>query len=219
MDSLLKSVTGESTSESGLSDSTIISGLKEALTISAEKAVNSVSNTDGFYKNPLIKIPAPEKIQKIADVLRKMGFSQIVDDFELSMNRAAETAAPKATSIFVDSIKEMSFEDARQILNGGDTAATEYFKEKTSDRLYDTLKPIISERMDKVNATRNYKEMLSKYMTVIPFASSQSLDLDDYVTSKGLDGLFLMMAEQEKKIRNDPVERSTDLLRKVFGKS
>ena len=189
-DNLLKGITKESDSKSALSDDTIISGLKEALSISTEKAVTSVSQVDGFYGNPLIKILIPEKVQKIADALRKLGFSQTVDDFELSMNRAVEMAAPKATAIFVDSIKEMSFEDAKKILNGGDTAATGYFKEKTSDKLFDTFIPIVSESMDKVNVTKYYKDMVSKYATVIPFADAQSMDLDRYVTSKGLDGLF-----------------------------
>ena len=217
-DNLLKGVTKQGTN-GGLNDTTIISGLKEALTLSTEKAVNSVSKVNGYYENPMIKILLPEKLQTIAEVLRKTGFSEKVDEFELSMNRAVEMAAPEATSIFIDSIKGMSFDDARNILNGGDTAATGYFKEKTSGKLHDVFKPIVSESMNKVNVTKNYKDMVSKYSTLIPFAGTQSVDLDEYVTAKGLDGLFLMMAEEEKKIRNNPVERTTDLLKKVFGNS
>ena len=212
-DNLMKGVTKPS-SEGRLSDGTIVSGLKEALSISTEKAVTSVSKVNGYYENPLIKILVPEKLQQIAGVLRKMGFSEKVDEFELSMNRAIEMAAPKATSIFVDSIKEMSFEDAKKILNGGDTAATGYFKEKTSNKLHDTFRPIVSDSMNKVNVTKSYKDMVSKYSSLIPFSGTQSVDLDEYVTSKGLDGLFLMMAEEEKKIRNNPLERTTDLLKK-----
>jgi uncharacterized protein DUF4197 len=217
-DNLLKGITkGES--KSGLSDSTIISGLKEALSVSTKKAVTSVSQVDGYYENPLIKVLLPEKIQSAAKLLRKAGFGKTVDEFELSMNRAVESAAPEAADIFIGAIGEMSFDDARGILAGDDTAATAYFKDKTSGRLFDIFKPIVSKSMDNVNATKYYKDMVSKYTAVIPFSSMESLDLDEYVTNKGLDGLFLMMAEQEKKIRQNPVERTTDLLKTVFGQS
>jgi len=215
-DSLLKGLTGGK-SEEGLSDNTIISGLKEALSVSTQNAVHTVSQVNGFYDNPVTKISVSEKLENAANLLRKMGFSDTVDQFELSMNRAVEKASPKATSIIVDAIKQMSFGDARKILNGGDTAATKFFKEKTSDKLFTTFKPIVSDSMNQVNVTKYYKDMVKKYSTIIPFGSIESMDLDDYVTHKGLDGLFYMMAEQEKKIRTNPVERTTELLRKVFG--
>jgi hypothetical protein len=160
----------------------------------------------------------PEKIQKVADVLSKLGYQEEVDAFILSMNRAAEKAAPQAVSFFMDAIKEMTFEDAKKIFNGGDTAATEYFKSKTEDKLYDAFKPIVSSSVDEVGVTRAYKEMMGKYTSAVPFAYTASLDLDHYVTTKSLDGLFYMVGQEEKKIRTDPAARVTDLLKDVFGK-
>ena len=196
---------------------TIVSALKEALSIGTENAVRAVSKPDGFFGNQAIKILMPEKIQKVADVLKKVGYEKQVDEFILSMNLAAEKAAPKAASYFVDSIKQMTFEDAKKILNGSDTAATEYFRAKTYDRLYDEFQPIISSNMNNVGATRAYKEMMGKYES-LPFVPKESLDLDRYVTRKSLDGLFYMVGQEEKKIRADPAARVTDLLKSVFGK-
>lgn len=204
-------------SKQELDDSTVISGLKEALSIGTDKAVKEVSKTDGYLGNNAIKILMPEKIQKVADVLRKVGYEKPVDDFILSMNRAAEKAAPKAAAYFVDSVKEMTFEDAKKILNGGDTAATDFFKSKTYDKLFSDFKPVISSSMDEVGVTRSYKEMMGRY-TSVPFMKAESLDVDNYVTTKALDGLFYMVAREEKKIRTDPAARVTDLLKKVFGK-
>jgi hypothetical protein len=204
-------------SNTGTDDSTIAAGLKEALSTGTENAVNTVSKSDGYFGNQMIKILMPEKIRMVADVLSKLGYQKEVDDFVLSMNRAAEKAAPKAASFFGDAIREMTFDDARKILNGGDTSATEFFKTKTHDKLYDAFKPVISSSMDEVGATRSYKEMMSKYETV-PFMSKTSIDLDHYVTNKSLDGLFYMVGQEEKKIRTDPAARATDLLKTVFGK-
>jgi len=201
----------------GPDDSTVISGLKEALSIGTDNAVKNVSQVDGYFENQIIKILMPEKIQKAADILKKIGYQKQVDDFVLSMNRAAEKAAPQAASIFVGAIKEMSFEDARKILNGGDTAATEFFKSKTHDKIYSSFKPIISSSMDEVGVTHSYKEMMGKYES-LPFMSKESVDLDHYVTSKSMEGLFYMVGQEEKKIRTDPAARVTDLLKTVFGK-
>jgi hypothetical protein len=201
----------------GVDESTAISGLKEALAIGTENAVGNVSQVDGYFGNSLIKILMPEKIQNVADVLGKLGFQKEVDEFVLSMNRAAEKAAPEAASIFGDAIREMTIQDGVGILNGGDTAATEFFKEKTHDRLYEAFKPIISSSIDEVGATKSYKDMMGRYEK-IPFMDEQSLDLDHYVTDKSLDGLFYMVGQEEKKIRTDPAARVTDLLQKVFGK-
>ncbi len=202
--------------QSGPDESQVAGGLKEALTIGTGNAVSLVSVTDGFFANQAIRILIPDKIQKVADVLGKVGYQKQVDEFVLSMNRAAEKAAPQAKSIFVESIKEMTIEDAKQILNGGDTAATDFFKGKTSGRLSEAFKPIISSSMNDVGATRKYKEMMGEY-TALPFTSAESVDLDQYVTNKSLDGLFYMVGEEEKKIRTDPAARVTDLLKTVFG--
>jgi RNA binding exosome subunit len=206
-----------SPSRGGPDDSTIISGLKEALSIGTDNAVKNVSQVDGYFGNQAIKILMPEKIQKVADILKNIGYQKQVDDFVFSMNRAAEKAALQATSIFVGAIKEMTFEDARKILNGGDTAATDFFKSKTHDKIYSAFKPIISSSVDEVGVTHSYKEMMGKYET-LPFMSTTSIDLDHYVTTKAMDGLFYMVGQEEKKIRTNPAARVTDLLKTVFGK-
>lgn len=199
-----------------LNEGTIISGLKEALSVGADKAVKKVSMVDGYFGSQLIKILMPEKMKKVAEVLGKIGFQREVDEFVLSMNRAAEKAAPEALSFFVDAIKGMTFEDAKNILNGGDTAATEFFRTKTYDRIYKAFKPVVSEAMNEVGVTRQYKQLMGKYDSV-PFVDKQSLDLDHHVTTKTIDGLFYMIGEEEKKIRTDPAARVTELLKKVFG--
>lgn len=198
-------------------DSTIASGLKEALSIGTGNAVKSVSQADGYFGNEMIKILMPKKIQNVAEVLKKVGYQQQVDDFILSMNRAAEKAAPMAASFFIDAIKEMTFDDAKKILAGGDTSATDFFKEKTHDKLFTAFKPVISSSVNEVGATRSYKDMMSQYESV-PFLPKESLDLDNYVTNKALDGLFYMVGQEEKKIRTNPAARVTDLLKSVFGK-
>lgn len=198
-------------------DSTIASGLKEALSIGTGNAVKSVSQADGYFGNEMIKILMPKKIQNVAEVLKKVGYQQQVDDFILSMNRAAEKAAPMAASFFIDAIKEMTFDDAKKILSGGDTSATDFFKEKTHDKLFTAFKPVISSSVNEVGATRSYKDMMSQYESV-PFLPKESLDLDNYVTNKALDGLFYMVGQEEKKIRTNPAARVTDLLKSVFGK-
>jgi len=202
--------------QSGPDESQVAGGLKEALTIGTGNAVSLVSVTNGYFGNQAIKILMPDRIRKVADVLGKVGYQAQVDEFVLSMNRAAEKAAPQAKSIFVDAIKEMTIEDAKQILNGGDTAATDFFKEKTSDRLYEAFKPIVSSSVDEVGATRKYKEMMEEY-TALPFMKAESFDLDRYVTNKALDGLFFMVGQEETKIRTNPAARVTDLLKTVFG--
>ncbi|MBS1113365.1 MAG: hypothetical protein H6Q92_1128 [Nitrospirae bacterium] len=216
LDDVMKGL-GTATKTGATDDATVVSGLKEALAIGTENAVKNVSQTDGYFSNKLIKILMPEKIQKVADVLKMAGYQKQVDDFVLSMNRAAEKAAPQAASYFKDAIKEMTFEDATKILNGGDTSATEFFKGKTQDKLYSAFKPIISSSMNEVGVTRSYKDMMGQYES-LPFMSKESVDLDHYVTNKSLDGLFTMIGQEEKKIRTDPAARVTDLLKSVFGK-
>ena len=214
-DDIIKGISGGSKSEKD--EGTIIAGLKEALSIGTENAIKSVSQEDGYFSNDIIKILMPEKIQNVTNVLSKVGFQKQVDDFTLSMNRAAEQAAPKAAGFFGDAIKAMSFEDAEEILKGGDTAATDYFRGKTSNKIYDAFKPIVSSSMDEVGVTHNYKEMMNKYGS-IPFVEKETLDLDHYVTNKALEGLFQMVGQEEKKIRTDPAARVTELLKNVFSK-
>ncbi len=202
---------------SGLSDAKVGSGLKEALKIGAENAVNFTGKTDGYFMNQAIRILMPEKLKTFEKGLRAVGYGPQVDEFVLSMNRAAEKAAPFAKQIFWDAIGEMSFDDARQILSGNDTAATDYFKRKTTNPLTNVFKPIVSKSMNEVGVTRQYKELVGRYDS-IPFVKKESFDLDQYVVAKALDGLFYMVGQEEKKIRQNPAARTTDLLKEVFGK-
>ena len=201
----------------GLDQGTISSGLKEALSMSTERAIAAVGRTDGFYGNPLIKILMPEKLRMVTDALSKAGMKKQIDAFILSMNRAAEKAAPKAASIFIDAIKGMNMGDAQKILNGGDTAATDFFKEKTAKNIYDAFKPIITASMGQAGTTQQFNNIMNK-AKALPLMGNVSFDLDDYVTKKATGGLFLMLGQQEKNIRTNPGARSTELLQKVFGK-
>ncbi|MEN6615253.1 MAG: DUF4197 domain-containing protein, partial [Syntrophorhabdus sp.] len=199
-----------------LDDGTIASGLKDALSVGTRNAVNLVGSPNGYFGNQAIKILLPDTIQKGAELAAKIGYQKEVDEFILSMNRAAEKAAPKAAGYFAEAIKQMTIEDARKILSGGNTAATEYFKSKTSRKLYDEFKPSVSTSMNQVGVTRTYNAMMGKIPSV-PFANRESVDLDHYVTEKALDGLFYMLGQEEQKIRTSPAARTTDLLKKVFG--
>ena len=191
-------------------------GIKEALAIGTEKAVTSLSRKDGYFANQAVKILMPSSIQKVAEVMSKLGFERQVDEFVLSMNRAAEAAAPLASRFFGDAIRGMSLTDARALVTGGKTSATDFFREKTHGKLYTAFKPVVSQKIGEVGATRSYTDLIGRY-DKLPFVSSRSVDLDDYVTNKSLDGLFVMVAEEEKSIRSNPAARTTDLLRMVFG--
>ncbi|MCH7897643.1 MAG: DUF4197 domain-containing protein [candidate division NC10 bacterium] len=201
----------------GLNDAKIASGLKEALQIGTQNAVNLTGRLDGYFRNEAIKILMPEKLQTLEKGLRLVGYGPRVDEFVLSMNRAAERAAPRAKAIFWDAIGEMSFEDARKILNGGDTAATDYFQDKTTDRLAAAFRPVVDKAMNEVGVTRRYKELIGRY-EAIPFVTSERLDIDQYVVTKALGGLFYVVGEEERKIRTNPTARVTDLLQEVFAK-
>ena len=206
--------------QAALDNSTIVKGLKEALAVGTERAVTEVARPDGYFGNQLIKILLPDRVQQAANLLARVGYQQQVDELVLSMNRAAEKAAPKAASFFGDAIRDMTVEDAKGILSGGETAATQFFERKTRAQLLNAFKPIVAKSMDQVGTARAYKEMIGRYES-IPFASlagTPSLDLDTYVTNKALDGLFIKVGEEEKKIRTNPAAQTTDLLRKVFGR-
>ncbi len=194
---------------------TITAGLKEALSVGAKNGVANVSRVDGYFGNQLIRIPMPENIKKTEKMLRKVGLGKEADAFILSMNRAAEKAAPQALSFFTDAVKEMTIPDAVGVLRGSDTAATDYLRSKTYDKIYGAFKPSVSSAMNDVGVTRSFKQMMDKART-IPLLKKQSVDLDHYVTSKALDGLFVVVGVEEKKIRKDPAARVTELLRTVF---
>lgn len=203
-------------SQEGLSNSEIVEGLKEALEVGTQNAVQIVSHVDGYYKNPEIKIPLPASVQKVEGLLRTAGFGATVDEFDLSMNRAAESAAPQAKALFWDAIKQMSFTDAQNILSGPQNAATLYFKDNTGGQLQTLFKPIVKDSMSKVGVTRSYQDLNAQIKT-IPFAGNTNFDLDQYVTEKATDGLFTMLAKEEANIRTNPTARVTDLLKKVFA--
>ncbi len=203
----------------GLSESDIVSGLKEALTRGTRTAVSMLGRKDGFLANPRVKIPMPESLRKVEKGLRKIGQDRVADNFVETMNRAAEKAVPEAVSIFADSVRQMSIADARSILEGEDDAATQYFRKNSGERLKGKFLPIVREATDQVGVTSRYKKMINKLGILSDFIDTGSLDLDEYVTTRAMDGLFMMVAVEEKKIRENPLARTTDLLKKVFGSS
>jgi hypothetical protein len=198
-----------------LDSGTVIAGLKEALSVGTKNGVKLVSREDGYFANQLIRIPMPEKFRKTERLLRKAGFHKEADQFILSMNRAAEKAAPRALGFFLDAVKGMTIPDAMHILRGNDTAATDFLRSRTYGGIYGAFKPVVASAMNDVQVTRSFKDMMSRASS-IPFLKKESLDLDHYVTAKALDGLFLMVGQEERKIRKDPAARVTDLLKKVF---
>jgi hypothetical protein len=214
-DKLLKGLGGQGNLGAGLSDARIGAGLKEALQVATEKTVSLTGKTDGYFANEAIKILMPEKLRSFETGLRAVGYGGQIDELVLGMNRAAERAAPQAKQIFFDAIGEMSFDDARKLLNGGNTAATEYFRDKTTPRLTSAFRPVVERSMSQVGVSRQYKALVGRF-EAIPFAKSQAFDLDGYVVEKGLGGLFTVLGEQEKQIRTNPAARATDLLKEVF---
>lgn len=195
----------------------VAAGLKEALTVGTKNAVASTGRVDGFLKNAAIKILLPEKLRSVGKTMHMVGMGQQVDALEVGMNRAAEQAAPAAKQIFINAVTKMTIADARQILSGGDTAATEYFKAKSTDQLTAAFAPIVHRSMENVGVVRQYNKLMQNPLAG-ELAQSQDFDLDQYVVSKTMDGLFYMIGEEEKKIRNDPAAQTTALLREIFGK-
>jgi hypothetical protein len=193
-------------------------GLKEALQIGAANAVSLTGQTDGYFQNAAIKILMPKELQSVEKGLRAVGYGPQVDAFVLSMNRAAEKAAPQAKDIFVSAIGQITFADARQILTGGDTAATDYFRAKTTDSLRAAFQPVVTAAMEETGVTRQYKDLMARFQS-IPFAKSYTFDLDAYVVNGALNGLFVVLGDEERKIRKDPAARVTGLLQQVFGSS
>src|SRR5215475_5840305 len=178
--------------QSNLSDTKIASGLKEALQVGADNAVKFTGKKNGYFGNAAIKILLPKNLQPLQKGLGAIGYQPQIDAFVLSMNRSAESAAPAAKKIFADAILSMSFEDARKILSGGDTAATEYFKNKTTNQLTVAFQPFVEKTMKENNVTQQY-ESLTGNLKSIPFLKSENLDINNYVVGKALDGLFYML--------------------------
>ncbi len=202
-------------SKTGLTNEEIISGLKEALQVGTERGTSKLSAVDGFFKDAAIKILMPAEAQKAEKTLRNMGLGKQVDNAILSMNRAAEDAAKSAAPIFVNAVKGMSFSDALGILKGGDFAATNYLKDKTTTSLTEAFRPIIESSLEKVNATKYWNTVFTTYNKFS--ADKVNPDLSAYVTEKALVGIFYQLGQEEQKIRKDPVARTTDILKKVFS--
>ncbi len=201
---------------SGLDVNTIVAGLKEALEVGTRNAVRVTSKPDGYLGNQLIRIATPSELRSMTGALRKVGLGRQVDEFEVSMNRAAERAAGEATQVFLDAIRQMTIADARRILEGGDTAATEYFRRVTTAPLTQRFTPIVNAKMQEVGLNRIYGDLKTRY-NALPLVRPLAFDLTSYVVAETLDGLFVMVGEEEKRIRQDPAARVTDLLRRVFG--
>ena len=203
--------------ESLLSNEDIAAGLKEALAVGFEKAVASAGATDGYWQNPQIRIPEPEALQETAGLLQQAGLGKKVDEFRYTMNQAASQAAGDAMPVLLTAIKKMTFSDVQTLWKGDEHAITNFFKTTTSDELWRRFRPIIQKKLNNVGVTGLYQEIVSQ--PLVSMTLGQSLpDLDHYVTGKALDGLFLLMADEEKKIRTDPAARTTDLLKQVFGR-
>jgi len=194
---------------------TVVAGLKQALEVGTERAVGRTSQQNGFLGNHSIRIGLPDSLQKMATGLRAVGFGGQVDELEVAMNRAAEQASSEATEVFWQGIRQMSFADARGILAGGDTAATEYFERTTREPLRERFEPIVAERMQGVGLARLYGDLVARY-AALPFTTEPTLNLEGYVTDGALDGLFKILGEEERRIREDPAARTTALLKEVF---
>lgn len=207
------------TEKPALTNEEVIAGLKEALSIGIEKGAALASAQDGFFKNPKIFIPWPEDAVKIKEWAIDKGMQSKVDEIELTFNRAAEKASEKATPIFKDAITSMSIGDGFAILNGDDTAATNYLRKTTWSPLKNEFKPVVKDAIETVKLTSYWNPVATAYNSAAKLLGKPEIetDLDEYVTNKGMNGLFYMISEQEKKIRKDPVAQVTDLLKKVFG--
>lgn len=202
--------------QSPLSTEQVAEGLKEALIKGISTGSDLVSQVDGYFKNPEIKIPFPPDVKRVEDRLRQMGLGGEVDRFVMTLNRGAEDAAKEAKPIFISAIRSMTIQDAWAILRGEKDAATQYLKRTTSSQLKDKFKPVIQNALSKVNATKYYGDLVNTY-NKIPLVQKVNPDLDDYATDMAIDGLFVMIAKEEKNIRDNPAARTTELLKKVFS--
>jgi hypothetical protein len=216
LDQLLRGLPSSSTSV-GVDDGKIRDGLKQALEVGTEHAVAATGKTDGYFGNAAIKILMPDSLRTVERGLRAAGQGAQIDELVLGMNRAAERAAPAARRIFVDTIAAMGFDDARRILQGPDNAATQYFKDKATGKLSAAFAPVVSSAMDEVGVTRQYKA-LTGGLQALPFGGLETFDLDRYVVGKALDGLFVVVGDEERKIRKEPAARVTPLLKEVFAR-
>lgn len=201
---------------SSLTNREVIAGLREALSVGSENAVQTASRRDGFFRHPIISIPFPPQAKHVETQLRAIGLNQPVDRTIEAFNRAAEEASKEAVEIFLSAIRQLSIQDGLTILRSGGYAATNYLKDRTSDQLYNRFKPIVTKATDKVMLTRYWDEIMDRY-NQIPFMQPVHVDINDYTTNRAIDGLFHLIGEEERKIRENPVARVSEQLRRVFG--
>ena len=216
LDKLKKAAKSLTSGKDALSSEEIGAALKEALTNGISKGSDLVSQVDGYFKNPEIKLPFPPEARKAEERLRQMGLGNEVDKFILTLNRAAEDAAKEAKPIFVSAIKQMTIQDAAGILKGEKDAATQYLRRTTSSALKEKFQPVVKNSLEKVNATKYYSDLINTYNKV-PLVQKMNPNLNEYATDKAIGGLFIMIAREEKNIRDNPGARTTELLKKVFG--
>lgn len=200
-----------------LDERTVAAGIKEALRVGSDRTVESTSRRGGFLENSLIRITIPEQLSKPAGIMRDFGMGNLVDELESGMNRAAELAAAEAKQVLWNAITEMTVQDALGILRGGDNAATEYFRRKTGPVLRERFRPIVESKIESIGLSRVYNRFTDTYNIIDIEGKPELVELDEYVTSRALDGLFTVLGREELKIREDPVARTTDLLKRVFG--
>ncbi len=213
-----KTTTTSTNTTSTIADSEISGGLKEALSNGVRFAIDTLGKENGFLNDVRVKIPLPNSLQKVEKGLRLAGQGKVVDEFVASMNHAAEKAVPVAIDVFVEAIKQMSFDDARKILFSSESdSATQFFRRTSEENLRGKFRPIVEKFTAEAGVTNKYKTMIGKYGFAAKLLGGDATDLDGYVTQKALDGLFLMVAQEELKIRKDPISRTTSLLKKVFG--
>lgn len=200
-----------------LSNSEMTQGVLDALSVGVKRAIAALGSEGGYMQDVKVRIPMPEHMQTLEKGLRSLGQADLADEFVATMNRAAERAAPQTVDIFMDTIRDIKIEDARQIVSGADDAATQYLRTHAGERLKTAILPVVRQATGEAGVTNAYKGLVKKASFLSPFVDSDSLDLDTYIGDKALDGMFLKLAEEELKIRKDPVARSTDILKKVFS--
>lgn len=199
-----------------ISNAEVAAGLRQALDLGIDRQVTKLTQEDGFFKNELVRITLPAELQKVDQTLRDVGLDALADEGLKVLNRAAEDAVKEATPIFVNAVKDITFNDARNILTGGDQAATTYLSQKTSGELYTRFNPVITNSLDKVGATQVWTNIINRY-NALPLTANVNPDLADYVTQEALEGVFTMIAIEEQEIRNNFAARTTDLLKRVFA--
>jgi len=215
---LLRGLTGGATTGNVLTVEEIANGLKEALRVGSGNVVTSLGRTDGFNLDPSIHVPLPDELATVKNMLTKVGLSGLMDDLELKLNRAAETATPKARDLFLGAISRMTFNDVQAIFKGPDDAATKYFQRTMSPDLAAALRPIVDQVLTEVGAIQAYDRVLGRYRS-LPLVPDIRADLNHHVVSKAMDGIFLYMAREEAAIRKEPAKRTTEILRRVFGET